>query len=198
MKRLKFLAKIYITFLKLGSMSFGGGYAMLSLMEREVVEQKKWVEKEKIVDIFAVSESLPGAIALNSSAFVGFSIAGIPGAIAALLGNLTSPVVIVLALTIVFTQFRNLPAVKSAFTGIYPAIVGLVAYAAFKIGKTAIKDFIGIIIMITAFAVATFVHNISPIPIIISGAVAGICITSLKSVLSIPKSDKQNTKGGDL
>lgn len=76
--KLRLLAEIYFTFLKLGSVSFGGGYAMISLIEREIVNEKKWVEKEKIIDIFAVSESLPGAIALNSSAFVGFSIAGIP------------------------------------------------------------------------------------------------------------------------
>lgn len=69
--KLRLLAEIYFTFLKLGSVSFGGGYAMISLIEREIVNEKKWVEKEKIIDIFAVSESLPGAIALNSSAFVG-------------------------------------------------------------------------------------------------------------------------------
>ena len=109
--KLRLLAEIYFTFLKLGSVSFGGGYAMISLIEREIVNEKKWVEKEKIIDIFAVSESLPGAIALNSSAFVGFSIAGIPGAIAALLGNLTSPVIIVLTLMIIFANIKDYPVV---------------------------------------------------------------------------------------
>lgn len=173
--KMKILFEIYITFLKLGSMSFGGGYAMLSLMEREVVEEKKWVDKEKIVDIFAVAESLPGAIALNSSAFVGFSIAGISGAVTALVGNLSSPVAIVLALSLIYNQIKDLPVVVSAFTGIYPAIVGLILYAAYKIGKTAIKDSAGIVISLAAFSLATFLHQ-PPIPLILSGALSGLAL----------------------
>ncbi len=178
LQRLRFLWNIYITFLRLGSISFGGGYAMLSLMEREVVEEKKWVEKEKIVDIFAVAESLPGAIALNSSAFVGFSISGITGAVAALLGNLTSPVVIVLVLSIIYNRIKDLPAVVSAFTGIYPAIVGLILYAAYKIGKTAIRDRAGIIIALASFMLGTFLHQ-PPIPVILSGALAGLSLETI-------------------
>lgn len=186
-KKFKLYFEIYITFLKLGSVSFGGGYAIISLMEREVVEIKKWVDKEKIVDIFAVSQSLPGAIALNSSAFVGFSIAGVPGAITALLGNLTSPVIIIILLSLLFSKIRDLPAVRSAFMGIYPTIVALIAYAAFKIGKTAVKDKIGLIIMLLAFGLSLFL-NISPILLIVFGAVAGISISYIKSWIA-PKGE---------
>lgn len=119
---------------------------MIPLIEREVVEKKRWVEKEKIVDIFAVAESLPGATALNTSAFVGYSVAGIPGAIFALLGNMTPSIIIVLTLSILFIKFSTYTAVKAAFKGIYPVIVGLIAYASYKIGKTAIKDRTGVII----------------------------------------------------
>jgi chromate transporter len=179
--KLRLLAEIYFTFLKLGSVSFGGGYAMISLIEREIVNEKKWVEKEKIIDIFAVSESLPGAIALNSSAFVGFSIAGIPGAIAALLGNLTSPVIIVLTLMIIFANIKDYPVVQSAFKGIFPTIVGLILYAAYKIGKTAVTDYSTAIIVIASFCAAVFL-NVAPIPLIISGAVAGILLVSIRNV----------------
>jgi chromate transporter len=189
MVNIKSLLNIYLTFVKLGSVSFGGGYSMLSLMEREVVGKKKWVNHEKIIDIFAVSESLPGAIALNSSAFVGFSIAGVPGAIAALLGNLTSPVIIMLSMMILFIQVRTQPLVMSAFSGIYPAIVGLIAYAAYKIAKTAIKDVVCLVIMIASFCVSTFLH-VPPIPIIASGAVAGIAITTIKSALTASRKSK--------
>ncbi len=186
MKKLKLLIQIYITFLKLGSMSFGGGYAILSLMEREVVEGKKWVKREVITDIFAVSQSLPGAIALNASAFVGFSIAGVPGAIAALLGNLTSPVIIVMILSLLYMKFKDISAVQSAFRGIYPAIIGLILYAAYKIGKTAVKGKTGITIMLCAFILATFAQ-IPPIPLIISGAGIGLFISKLKNGLDTKK-----------
>ncbi|HEY8500708.1 MAG TPA: chromate transporter [Clostridia bacterium] len=179
--RLRLLADIYFTFLKLGSVSFGGGYAMLSLIEREVVKEKKWVDKEKIIDIFAVSESLPGAIALNSSAFVGYSIAGIPGAVAALLGNLTSPVIIVLTLMIIFANIKDYPAVQSAFRGIFPTIAGLILYAAYKIGKTAVIDYSTAIIVIASFCAAVFL-NVAPIPLIISGAVIGISLMCIRNV----------------
>ena len=197
-EKLKLLGNLYITFLKLGSVSFGGGYAMLSLMEHEVVEQKHWVDKEKIIDIFAVSESLPGAIALNSSAFVGYSICGIPGALAALLGNLTSPVIIVLSLMLLFTQIQSYPVIQEAFRGIYPAIVGLIAYAAYKIGKTSIKDLICFIIMIAAFCASTF-FNAQPILLIVIGAFLGILITKIKSCINNAKrtSSEGISKGGN-
>ena len=185
-KKIKFLAEIYITFFKLGSFSFGGGYAMIPLIEREIVYEKKWVEKEKIVDIFAVSESLPGAIALNSSAFVGYSIAGIPGAITALLGNLTPSVIIVLTFSILFMKFSTNTLVQSVFMGIRPAIIGLILYAVYKIGKTAVVDLAGVIIMIAAFGSTMFLH-VSPIPVIIFGAAAGIAIKCIKTALDIKK-----------
>lgn len=120
LENLKLLLQIYISFLKLGFVSFGGGYSVMPLIQIEVVENRKWVEREKIVDIFAVSGSLPGAIALNSSTFVGYSVARIPGALAALLGNVTPSVFIVLILNILFTKYGAYPGVKSAFRGIYP------------------------------------------------------------------------------
>ncbi len=185
----KFLFEIYITFLKLGSVSFGGGYAIISLMENEIVERKKWIEKDKIIDVFSVAQSLPGAIALNASAFVGYSIAGIPGAIAALLGNLTPSVVIMATLSIVFTRFSENKYVKSAFSGIRPVIVGLITYAAYKIGKTAIKDIYCVFIALLAFILAIVFH-ISVIGIIIGGVVVGLILYLIKWKLNIGKVEK--------
>lgn len=184
MEKFKLLLDIYLTFLRLGAMSFGGGYAMIPLIEREVVEKKKWVDKEKIVDIFAVAESLPGAIALNSSAFVGYSIGGIPGTVAALLGNLTPSVLIILSLSILFAQVSSNPVVKSAFRGVYPTIVGLICYAGYKIGKTALRDKLCISVMLVAFILTTFLH-VKPIPIIIGGAVLGVILSVVKTTHSI-------------
>ncbi|MDF2523042.1 MAG: Chromate transporter [Clostridiales bacterium] len=193
--KIKLLFEIFITFFKLGSVSFGGGYSMIPLIEREAVEEKKWMDKEKIIDIFAVAESLPGAIALNSSAFVGYSVAGIPGALAALLGNMTPSVVIVLTLTSLFSKVSTYPVVKEAFRGIYPAIVGLISFAAYKIGKTAIKDVICIIIAIIAFSLIMFL-NFDPVIVIIFGAAAGLVLTFIKHVINLRSVPKSADDGG--
>ena len=99
----------------------------------------------------------------------------------ALLGNLTSPVIIIILLSLLFSKIRDLPAVKSAFMGIYPTIVALIAYAAYKIGKTAIKDYIGLIIMLLAF-LSSLIFNVSPILLIVFGAVTGISISFIKNI----------------
>lgn len=195
----KLLLEIFISFLKLGSVSFGGGYSMIPLIEREVVENKKWIDKEKVVDIFAVSESLPGAIALNSSTFVGYSVAGVPGALAALLGNMLPSVVIVLTLSVLFQKVSSYPVVKSAFRGIYPAIVGLISYAALKIGKTAITDYLTIIIALSAFILTMLLH-ITPVLVIIFGGAAGIATVVIKNLikhkkLKVEVSDKNVGEG---
>lgn len=182
-KKLRKLADIYIVFLKLGSISFGGGFAIVSLMEKEIVQKRKWVDKETIIDIFAISQSLPGAIALNSSAFVGYAIAGIPGSVVALLGNLTSPVIIIISLTLLFSKFRSIPAIEAAFKGIYPAIVALVAYAGYVVGKTSIIDMLGLIIMLASLLLSIF-FNIPPIPLILAGAFLGIIIITTKYQIS--------------
>jgi chromate transporter len=188
-ERQKLLLEIYISFLKLGCFGFGGGYSMIPLIEREVVEEKKWVDKEKIVDIFAVAGSLPGAAALNSSAFVGYSVTGIPGAIAALVGNVTPSVIIVLTLSILFVKYSTYHVVKAAFQGIYPVIIGLILYAAYKFRKTAILDVAGVVIATVSFIGALFLH-LEPIPLIIAGAVAGLCISYLKSFFAVRKHAK--------
>lgn len=180
---LKLLSDLYLTFFKLGSVSFGGGYSMIPLIEREAVDEKKWVEKEQIVDIFAVSESLPGSIGLNSSGFIGFYVGGIPGAISALLGNMSPCIIIVLLLSMIFEKVSNNPYVISAFKGIYPVIVGLISYAAYKIGKTALTDLTTIIILALSFT-AVFFLKLDPVTVIISGAVLGICISSFKTFMN--------------
>lgn len=194
--KLCLLAKIYITFFKLGCISFGGGYAMIPLIEREVVEGRKWVDGKKIIDIFAVSGSLPGTIALNSSAFVGYCVAGVPGAISALLGNLTPSVIVVLTFSVIFMKFRENTAVKSAFKGIYPAIVGLVSYASYKFGKSAIGDVKCIAIMILAFCAALFL-GLDPITLIVCGALTGIAITFVKSIFVLKRNKDAIAKDGE-
>lgn len=185
MKGIKQLFQIYVTFFKLGSMSFGGGYAVLPLMEREVIEEKKWISKEKIVDIFSVAQALPGAVALNSSAFVGYSIAGIKGAVSALLGNLTPSVIIMIILSILLDRFSSNTFVQAAFYGIRPVIVGLILYAAFKIGRTALKDLPCAVIAIACFILIMAFH-IPVIVVILGGILVGILLYITKVIFKIP------------
>ena len=175
---IKKLLEIYITFYKLGSISFGGGYSMIPLIEREVVESKKWVKHEKLIDIFAVSESLPGAIALNSSAFVGYAVAGVPGALSALIGNMTPSAIIVLILSIFFQKISDVPIVQAALNGITPAIIALIAYAAYKIGKTAIQDVVTLMIAFLAF-ISVLVFHMTPIIVVIIGALIGVIMAAI-------------------
>jgi chromate transporter len=186
--------ELYMLFFKLGCFSFGGGYAAVPLIEREVVEEKKWMEKEQIVDIFAVAQALPGAIALNAAGFIGYTVAGLSGSIISIIGNLTPSVGIVLTLSILFSKVSDNPIVQSAFQGIRPAIIGLIAYAAYKIAKTSLVDVTTVIIMILAFVASTF-FNIAPIPLIVFGAVAGIVVKQVKCVLA--KKDISEGKDGE-
>lgn len=174
-----FLLEIFAVFFKLGSVSFGGGYAMVPLIENEVVEKKKWVAQETAVDIIAVAGSLPGAIGLNAAALVGYSIAGIPGTLVAILGNLSPCVLIVLSLSVLFQQFSTDPAVQAAFNGIRPAVIGLIAYAAYKTGKTSIHNYACSVIAIFAFC-AMMMAPMYIVLIIMTGALAGILLDKYK------------------
>ncbi|MFD2129755.1 chromate transporter [Pseudogracilibacillus auburnensis] len=136
----KLLWEIFITFLKIGPVTFGGGYAMIPLIEREVVTTKKWLKTEDVADVFAISESVPGAIGINSATFIGYRIAGVWGAVTAMIGILIPTFLIVIGLSISYLYFNDNPKVEAAFKGIRPAIVALITFAGYKIGQMAILD----------------------------------------------------------
>lgn len=183
-KELSMLLQIFVTFAKIGPVTFGGGYAMIPLIEKEVVEKKGWVKESDIADVFAISESIPGAIAINSSTFVGFKIKGIPGAIAAMLGILLPTFLIVLALCIAFLSVQGNPHIEAAFKGIRAAIVALITYAGIKIGHTGVIDKSTLLITIGTMLLLMFFH-MNPILIILCGAFVGISVVQLKKVLGI-------------
>lgn len=168
------LPRLFGVFLRLGAYSFGGGYAMIPLMEREVVDRQGWVDRDRIGDMFSLAGSLPGAIALNASAFVGYETRGIPGAITALLGNLTPSVGITVSLLLLFDRFRDVPLVMKAFSGLRPAVIALIAFAAWRLGTRAMTDRVTPILGILAFLLALLLPGL-PLPLLIlGGALAGI------------------------
>jgi len=173
--RLKLLSDIFVTFLKIGCFTFGGGFAMIPLIEREIVTGKGWVGEEEIIDVFAVSQSIPGAVAINSAILVGYKIAGRMGAFAAALGVVLPSLIIITLIAVFFTAFQDNAIVRAVFAGIRPAVVGLIIVAAVKVGKSSIKDMVGVIIASLTF-ILVVVLNIHVIFTIIGGAAAGLTI----------------------
>lgn len=172
---LKQLTEIFLIFLKIGAFTFGGGFAMIPLIEREVINNKGWVKEEEIIDVFAVSQSIPGAIAINSATFIGYKIAGRKGAFTATLGVVLPSFITITLIAAFFTRFQDNAVVKAAFMGIRPAVVGLILLAAVKMWKAAVKDKAGIAIaMLTVVFVITL--NVHAIFTIIGGAVVGLII----------------------
>lgn len=180
--RLYMLWSIFWTFFKISPVTFGGGYVMIPLLERELVERRKFVKSEEIADIFAVSESVPGSIAINSGTFIGYRLAGIPGAIAAMTGAVLPTFAILLLVAILFFGYREHPLVQAAFLGIRPAIVALILYAGYKIGKTAVVDKITLgIVGLTVLVM--MVSHIHPVITILGGGVLGIVLMQIQKYL---------------
>lgn len=180
----KILWEIFLTFLKIGPTTFGGGYAMIPMIEREVVERKKWVKRKDVTDVFAISESVPGAIAINSATFIGYRIAGWKGAVAALLGTLLPTFTIIVILSISFLYVKDSPMMEAAFQGIRPAIVALITYAGYKIGQTGVYDKTTFVTMLITVFVLLYL-NIHPILVILSGIIAGMILVKVKRMLNI-------------
>jgi chromate transporter len=179
--KLTTLLKLFITFLKISPITFGGGYAMITLIEIEVVNKNKWIKKEDIVDVFTIAQTLPGAVAINSAIFIGYRVAGFAGAVISLIGILFPTFIIVILVSLIYYIYKDNPITKSAFNGIGAAIIALIAYAGFTIGKTAIKGITTFIITILSVLFLLFLH-INPILMIISGSIIGIIELKLKTI----------------
>ncbi|WHX69075.1 chromate transporter [Peribacillus frigoritolerans] len=188
----KTLFQLFWTFFKIAPVTFGGGFAMIPLIENEVVEKRKWMKSEEVTDVFALSQSVPGAVAINSATFIGHRIAGMKGAMAAMIGVSIPTFLIVLLLGIVYFFIQDNPKIESAFISIRASIVAIIAYAAIKIGKTAVVDKSTFCILIAGIPVLFFLH---PVMVILAGALAGIVTISIKRKLGYDvKMDKKDRK----
>lgn len=164
------LIKLFTTFFKIGMFSFGGGYAMLPLMEEEIIQVNNWIPSTEFIDIIAISEMTPGPISINAATFLGYKVAGVSGSILATIG-VVLPSFIVMSLIFHFvTKFKDSPYIDWIFKGIRPVVLGLIAAAAFTVGKTSFVDFKSVIIAILLFYLVTF-RKLNPIiGIILAGA----------------------------
>ena len=147
---------LYLCFLKIGAVNFGGGYAMLPLLQRELCENRKWLPEDELTDYYAVGQCTPGPIAMNVSTFIGQRIAGIPGAIAATGGFITAPFVIIILISLFLKNFASIPLVQHAFAGIRVCVCVLIFDAIKKLWKGAVVDTKSLILYIVILILALF------------------------------------------
>ena len=161
------------TFFKIGLFTIGGGYAMIPLIEKEVVENKKWIGKEDFIDLLAVAQSAPGVFAVNMSIFIGYKLRGLKGCLCTALGTILPSFLIILAIALFFEQFKENRHVEAVFKGIRPAVVALIAAPCIKMAVTAKINRQNIWIPILS-TVLICLCGLSPIYIIIAAAIGGI------------------------
>ncbi|WP_275983401.1 chromate transporter [Paenibacillus hamazuiensis] len=169
----KRLFEIFWTFFLIGPSTFGGGYAMIPVIHKEVVEKKQWVKEDEMSDVLSIAGSAPGGIGVNASAFIGYRLAGTKGAAAAVLGIALPTFLIVLILTLLFSMLDSNPKVQAALEGIHAAIVGLIVVAAYNMGKSAIYDKTTLILT-AATAGALLALHLNPLAAILIGLFVGL------------------------
>jgi chromate transporter len=169
----RLLSRLFASTAKIGAVSFGGGYAMIPIMEEEFVSKQGWVDRKDILDIFAIAQSVPGVIALNTCTFIGYRVAGFPGSIAASVGVSLPSFLILMILSGFYIQFQENLFVVAAFAGIRACVVALVAGAVLSMGKTAISDAFGLVVALTGFT-AIVLFGVNAVWCIFAAGVTGL------------------------
>ncbi|MEG1632424.1 MAG: chromate transporter [Oscillospiraceae bacterium] len=177
--------QLFWAFIKVGAFTFGGGYAMLPILQKEIVEKYGWVTDAEVMDYYAMGQCLPGIIMVNTSAFIGRRKKGVAGGIIAAVAAVLPSLVIITVIAACLTAFADVPMVKNAFAGIRVCVVVLIINAVAKLWKTAIIDWkcLGIFLAVCLLSVFT---NVSPVVFVLAAAAAGIAV----SCLGTPKEAK--------
>ena len=190
---------LFLTFAKVGVCTFGGGYAMLPILQREVVEKKGWATEEELTDYFAIGQCTPGVIAVNTGTFIGQKLKGVPGGILATFGVVFPSLVIIMILAAFIQNFAHLPVVIHAFAGIRACVCALILSSIIKLAKKSLTDLPAILIYVVILVLAvlgsfiTFPANtvwggvlnflLSPVPLVVFAGVAGLCIRAARGGL---------------
>lgn len=170
---MKELTQLFTIFFRIGAFTFGGGYAMLPILQEELVNKRNWATDEEMLDYYAIGQCTPGIIAVNTATFIGYKRKGIIGAIVATLGLVCPSLIIIMTIAKFFTQFQEYEIVQHAFGGIQVAVIALIINAVINMFKQSVKDSLGIIIFLIAFLMIALIQ-LSPIVIIFLSAVIGI------------------------
>lgn len=176
---MKELWELFFVFCRIGGFTFGGGYAMLPIIQKEIVEKRNWATDEEVIDYYAIGQCTPGIIAVNTATFIGYKNKGILGAIFATLGMVFPSLVIITIIASSFKHFQDNIIVQQAFAGIRVAVVVLVINAVIRMWKSSVKDWVGIVIFTLTFLIIAFT-KVSPVPVILTSAALGIALTYRK------------------
>lgn len=182
MKKISFIEG-YISFFKIGLMTIGGGYAMLPIMEKEIIEHKKWASGEDVLSSYALAQSIPGVIAVNTAVLLGYKLNKIKGAISFCLGVMSPSILIILLVARVYENVINNPLIEQALKGIRIAVLAMLFVTVINLSKKSIKDFGGAALAVTAFVATSFL-DISPVYVIIVGIFLSILIYYRKGRLN--------------
>ena len=174
-KRIQTLWRVFSTFFKIGAFTFGGGYAMIPLIQREAVEKQGWISEEDILEVVAIAESTPGPIAINAATFVGYRVAGFSGAVCATVGVVLPSFVIILLISGVLRRFQNVDAVRYAFVGIRAGILALIVKAFCGMFKKCKKSTFAYAVMLTVFGCVVFL-DVSVVLLLLLAALAGLAV----------------------
>ena len=167
--------RLFFAFFRIGLFTFGGGYAMLPMLEREVVEKYHWASQDELLNYFAIGQCTPGVIAVNTATFVGRKTMGIPGAVVATLGVITPSIIIILIIAMILSNFAEIEVVQKAFAGIRVAVCALIAASVVKLFKNNVKTLLSIILCIVAFLVVALFGQ-SPIYVVIGAIIVGLLV----------------------
>ncbi len=164
---------LFATFFRIGLFTLGGGYAMIPLIEAEVVDRRKWIDKTLFLDLIAIAQSCPGVFAINLSIFIGYRLKGFKGAVLTTMGTAMPSLLIILAIAMFFQHFQDVPWVAAAFAGIRPAVVALIAAPTFNMARRAKISFINCWIPIGS-ALLIWALGVNPIYIILAAGIGGL------------------------
>lgn len=184
------LLDLYLTFAKIGATTIGGGYAMLPILQDEIVQKRGWAEESELMDYYAIGQCTPGIIAVNTSTFIGYKKAGIIGGILATVGFVTPSIIIITVIAFFLNNFAEYPVVQHAFNGIRACVCVLILDAVIKLGKKALADFRCVLIFLAVLAAALFTP-VSPVLFVILAGVAGVILMPRKQQ---KKSDAEGRK----
>ena len=167
------LFALFSSFFRVGALTIGGGYAMLPVIQREVIETRHWLSTDEFVELLAIAEMTPGPVAINTATFVGYRTAGLPGSIMATLGVVLPSFSIILTIAVFFPRFASYPVVQRLFYGIRPAVVALIGHALYKLGKKVLVNGFGYAVALAVF-LAQLLLGMPPIPTLLLAAGAGL------------------------
>lgn len=192
----RFLLQLFLVFFRIGLFTFGGGYAMIPLIERTIIERKRWLAQDELLDILTIAQTMPGPIAVNAAALTGHRLSRRRGAVVAMVGCALPSVLVILVIAVFLKRVQNDPTVQHIFLGVRAAVTALILYAALRLGRRAIKDWPSLLIALFT-VILVFFCDVHPLLTIIGGILLGMSLLRLAPAFSRRQVNRQTGQEGD-